>query len=43
MFFKRNEETGHIEVIDLSEYPDEEIQEVISMCPAECITWEEVP
>lgn len=41
--FKRNEETGHIEVIDLSEYPDEEIQEVISMCPAECITWEEVP
>ena len=41
--FKRNEETGQIEVIDLTEYPEEEIQEVISMCPAECITWEEVP
>jgi ferredoxin len=41
--FRRNEETGHIEVADLSEYPEEEIQEVINMCPAACITWEEAP
>jgi ferredoxin len=41
--FKRNEETGQIEVVDLSEYPEKEVQEAISMCPAECITWEEVP
>ena len=41
--FRRNEETGHIEVANLSEYSEEEIQEVISMCPADCITWEEAP
>lgn len=41
--FRRNGETGQIEVADLSEYSEEEIQEVISMCPADCITWEEVP
>lgn len=41
--FRRNQETGHIEVAHLSEYSEEEIQEVISMCPADCITWEEVP
>ncbi|NIR18058.1 MAG: ferredoxin, partial [Desulfobacterales bacterium] len=26
--FRRNEETGQIEVIDLSEYPENEVQEV---------------
>ncbi len=40
--FKRNEETGHIEVIDLPQYPEEKVQEAISMCPADCIFWEEV-
>ena len=39
--FKRNAETGYIEVAELSEYPEEKIQEVISMCPADCIQWEE--
>ena len=39
--FKRNTETGLIEVTDLSEYPEEDIQEAISMCPTDCITWEE--
>jgi len=38
--FKRNEETGCIEVMDLSGYPEEEVQEAISTCPADCITWE---
>jgi ferredoxin len=39
--FKRNEETGIIEVADLSEYPDDKVQEAISICPADCITWED--
>ena len=41
--FIRNKETGSIEVIDLHEYSEEEVQEVMSMCPADCITWEEAP
>ena len=39
--FKRNTETGHIEVQDLDQYPEDEIQEVINCCPKDCITWEE--
>ena len=38
--FKRNKETDYIEVIEIDEYPEEDIQEVISTCPADCITWE---
>jgi len=40
--FQRNKETGLIEVIDLSEYPEEEVEEAMSLCPTDCITWEEV-
>jgi ferredoxin len=40
--FRRNKETGRIEVADLSEYSEEELQEVMSMCPEDCIAWEEV-
>jgi ferredoxin len=40
--FKRNKETGLIEVIDLPEYPEEDILEAISVCPAECISLEEI-
>jgi ferredoxin len=39
--FKRNEETGLIEVVEFPEYTEEEVQEAINMCPADCITWEE--
>ena len=39
--FKKNDETGCIEVADLSEYPEEEIQEAISLCPDDCISWAE--
>jgi len=39
--FQRNAETGYIEVVDLPEYPEDKIQEAISMCPADCIGWEE--
>lgn len=39
--FQRNAETGYIEVVDLPEYPEGKVQEAISMCPADCIAWEE--
>ena len=38
--FRRNEETGIIEIVDLSDYPVEEVQETISICPSDCISWE---
>jgi ferredoxin len=41
--FKRNEETGVIEIVDLSEYPEEDVHEAMSVCPTDCITWEENP
>ena len=41
--FKKNSETDIIEVVDLSEYPEYEIQTAISMCPCDCITWEDAP
>ena len=41
--FRKNEDTGRIEVVDMPEYPKEEIQEVINYCPGDCITWEETP
>jgi ferredoxin len=38
--FKRNPETGCIEVAELSDYPEVEIEQVMSMCPGDCITWQ---
>jgi len=38
--FRRND-VGYIEVIDLPEYPEEEIEEIIKNCRGQCITWEE--
>ncbi|MCU0556546.1 MAG: ferredoxin [Desulfobacterales bacterium] len=32
---------GYIEVLDLASYPQEEVDEVIKHCPADCIHWEE--
>ncbi len=37
--FKKNEETGMIEVAELQKYPEDEVQEVINICPADCIAW----
>jgi ferredoxin len=39
--FKRNEETGCIEVAEVSDYAEDDIQHVVSMCPGDCITWQE--
>jgi len=39
--FKRNSDTGLIEVADLSDYPEDLIDQVISICPADCISREE--
>ena len=39
--FQRNTETGRIEVKEMAGYSDREIEEVMAMCPADCISWEE--
>ena len=38
--FRRNEETGLIEIGDLEKYPEDQVSEAIAMCPADCIQWE---
>ena len=38
--FRRNPETGLIEVADLAAYPEEWVEEAMSVCPEECIEWE---
>lgn len=40
--FRRNKETGLIEVMELSEYPEDCVREAINVCPADCIEWERV-
>ncbi len=37
--FKRNKETGCIDVVDLPDYPDEALRGVIAMCPGDCISF----
>jgi len=32
---------GYIEVIELSSYPESEVEEAIKYCPENCIYWEE--
>lgn len=41
--FGRNEDTGLLEVADLAVYPEEEVEEAMSLCPENCICWEEGP
>ena len=38
--FQRNETMGYVEVIELEEYPEDEVLEAINICPADCIGWE---
>ena len=37
----RMNDAGFVEVIDLSAYPEDEVNEAIKNCPADCIRWEE--
>ncbi|MBW2029676.1 MAG: ferredoxin [Deltaproteobacteria bacterium] len=39
--FRKNKETGAIEIIELPDYPEDEVEEAMSMCPEDCISWEE--
>lgn len=39
--FKANETMGYIEVIELEEYPEQEVWDAINFCPVDCIGWEE--
>jgi ferredoxin len=39
--FKKNMETGSIEVADLLEYPEAAVDQAIGICPASCIRWED--
>jgi ferredoxin len=37
----RLNDTGFIEVSELSEYPEADVDEAIKNCPEGCISWEE--
>ena len=39
--FQKNESMGYIEVRECDEYPEEQIQEAMNICPTDCIGWEE--
>ncbi len=38
--FRYNESFGFVEVIDLDEYPQDDVAEAIKNCPEDCIFWE---
>ena len=38
--FIRNKETGLIEVMEMEEYPRDEVLEAMNCCPEDCIEWE---
>ncbi|MCU0599824.1 MAG: ferredoxin [Desulfobacterales bacterium] len=35
----RMNDAGYVEVIDLLHYPEQEVEEAIKNCPADCIAW----
>ena len=35
--------SDYVAVMELEAYPEEEVDEVIKNCPADCIHWEEQP
>jgi ferredoxin len=37
--FRYNSDVGYIEVLELENYPDEEVDEAIKICPVDCIEW----
>jgi len=38
--FSFNENVGYIEVAELTEYPQDKVDEAIKNCPEDCISWE---
>jgi ferredoxin len=38
--FRRNPQTGMIEVMEIEDYSEEEVREAIKLCPADCIKLE---
>jgi len=38
--FQYNKSFGFMEVVELDEYPLEDVEEAIKDCPEDCITWE---
>ena len=38
--FQYNKSFGFMEVVELHEYPLEDVEEAIKNCPEDCITWE---
>ncbi|MGD9022410.1 MAG: ferredoxin [Deltaproteobacteria bacterium] len=38
--FRKND-VGYIEVVELAEYPEEEVEECIKNCRSRCIGWED--
>lgn len=37
----RYNDAGYIEIIDLSDFPEKEVNEAIMFCPEDCISWHE--
>ncbi len=35
----RMNDAGYVEVVDLARYPEQEVNEAIKNCPANCISW----
>ena len=35
-------EAGYVVITDLSSYPENEVEEAIKNCPADCIYWDEI-
>ncbi|CAB5139205.1 hypothetical protein D3OALGA1CA_3753 [Olavius algarvensis associated proteobacterium Delta 3] len=36
----RLNEAGFVEIIEQSEYPEDEVEDAIKYCPEDCILWE---
>ena len=40
-FVFRLNDVGYIEIIEMTSYPETEVDEAIKYCPEDCICWEE--
>ncbi|MCK5784524.1 MAG: ferredoxin [Desulfobacterales bacterium] len=37
----RMNDAGFVEIIELPEYPKDDVNEIIKSCPGDCISWED--